>query len=187
MPLTDVLAAEFETLVTTQRGWLTSVARKHLGSDPEEAADAVQTAVAKAWVALPHFRHQATMRTWLATILVHVCLDARRRHAYGPEFLSADEEAEWGDDLADPAGDVAGEVVGRDTLRRVAAAVDACGRHGIHRPYLRAVVARDLDGKTYEDAAGGLGVSVNTFKAQLWRGRQHLRALLLAEESVTDV
>jgi RNA polymerase sigma-70 factor (ECF subfamily) len=183
MPLTDALAAEFETLVTMQRGWLTSVACKRLGGNPEEAADAVQTAVSKAWVALPHFRHQATMRTWLATILVHVCLDACRRHAYGPEFLSADEEAEWGDDLADPAGDVAREVVGRDTLRRVAAAVDACG----HSSYMRAVVARDLDGQTYEDAAGGLGVHIDTFKAQLWRGRQCLRALLLAEESETDV
>lgn len=50
-----------------------------LDADFHAAEDAVQEALAKAWVALPKFRGQSSLRTWLFRITAHEVLAARRR------------------------------------------------------------------------------------------------------------
>lgn len=50
-----------------------------LGGDFQAAEDAVQEALAKAWVALPGFRGQSSLRTWLFRITANEVLAARRR------------------------------------------------------------------------------------------------------------
>ena len=50
-----------------------------LDTDFHAAEDAVQEALAKAWVALPGFRGQSSLRTWLFRITANEVLAARRR------------------------------------------------------------------------------------------------------------
>lgn len=50
-----------------------------LDADFQAAEDAVQEALAKAWIALPGFRGQSSLRTWLFRITANEVLAARRR------------------------------------------------------------------------------------------------------------
>lgn len=59
-----------------------------LDADFQAAEDAVQEALAKAWVALPGFRGQSSLRTWLFRITANEVLAARRRR----RPLSVDDE-----------------------------------------------------------------------------------------------
>lgn len=59
-----------------------------LDADFQAAEDAVQEALAKAWVALPNFRGQSSLQTWLFRITANEVLAARRRR----RPLSVDDE-----------------------------------------------------------------------------------------------
>lgn len=50
-----------------------------LDSDFHSAEDAVQEALTKAWLALPRFRGQSSLRTWLFRITANEVLSAQRR------------------------------------------------------------------------------------------------------------
>ena len=50
-----------------------------LDADFQAAEDAVQEALAKAWIALPDFRGQSSLRTWLFRVTANEVLAARRR------------------------------------------------------------------------------------------------------------
>lgn len=50
-----------------------------LDNDFHGAEDAVQEALAKAWLALPRFRGESSLRTWLFRITANEVLSARRR------------------------------------------------------------------------------------------------------------
>lgn len=56
-----------------------------LDGAPEDAEDAVQNALIKAWQHLPQFRGEAALRTWLFRITANEVLNARRRRR--PELV----------------------------------------------------------------------------------------------------
>lgn len=73
-----MVTEEFATLAHTARSKLVSVARRILGNEAD-AEDAVQRALLNGWHAVGKFTHEASLYTWLYTILVHECLSILRR------------------------------------------------------------------------------------------------------------
>jgi RNA polymerase sigma-70 factor (ECF subfamily) len=90
----------FRGLVEAQRADLHAHCYRMLGS-LHDADDALQDTLLRAWRALPRFRGQSSLRTWLYRIATNVCLDAIARRPkrvlpidYGPATAPGHDKPE---------------------------------------------------------------------------------------------
>ena len=147
-----------------------SLYRRHAGRvHGVRAEDLTQEAFVRAWQALPKFRFESAVSTWLHRLAVTTALMELRSRRSGPRF---DESEDALEDLgmADSAGN--GTALSMDLERAVATLP----------PRARAVlVLHDVEGWKHEEIAGELGMAVGSSKAQLHRARQLLRGRLGGE------
>jgi RNA polymerase sigma-70 factor, ECF subfamily len=149
----------FEELVRRHRDRVFRIAVRMLG-DENDAEDATQDAFVLAWRRLPEFRADSQFSTWLHRIVTNRCLDmlrARRPTTTLPE--SREAPASRPDRIVEGVWQVADLklAIGRLT------------------PEQRApLVLRDLEGRTYEEIAEILEISVSAVKSRLHRARLEL-------------
>lgn len=153
----------FEQLVRRHTPALYAGALRATGS-PELAQDVVQEAWLSAWLHLPGFRGQSTVRTWLVRIATTKALNAMRRRPPTAPLDTAPEPSSAGTEQEAERREVAAAV------RAAVAALPVRQRE--------AVVLRDLEGLSYEQVAAALGCSVASVKSALFRGRQSLAGAL---------
>jgi RNA polymerase sigma-70 factor (ECF subfamily) len=162
--VTTVEPAAFVDLVRRHDRGLRALAWRLLG-DRDRMDDVLQEAYVKAYRALPRFRDDASVGTWLYRITYNACLDELRRRGRAVVVPLDDAVGR-----ADPVGDVGERVV---DARRVADALEALP------PAHRAVVLLvDGEGFDYGAAAEVLGVPEGTVRSRLSRARARLRAEL---------
>ena len=135
--------------------------------DPDQAKDAVQETLVRAWRDLRTLRDPDRFDAWLHRLLVNSCLNEAkrlRRHRFNVELSSLD---------GSPTRDGAAAVADRDELDR-----------GFRRlaPEARAIVVLHhyLDFSLPETALI-LGIPVGTAKSRLHRALQQMRAALEAD------
>jgi RNA polymerase sigma-70 factor, ECF subfamily len=146
----------FERLVEQHEQRMYTLAARVLGSR-EDAADAVQEALVRAWLALPRFRGDARFSTWLYRIVVNAAHDLRPKRRDAP----ADELPE----AADPRDRFAEQELSGELQR----ALDA-----LDETYRVAVVLYDVLGCSYAEIAEMTGVAEGTVKSRIFRGRSEL-------------
>jgi RNA polymerase sigma-70 factor (ECF subfamily) len=148
--------AAFTELVARYGGRLRGVARRLLGSRAD-AEDAVQRALLQCYLGAGTYRAEWAVSTWLYRILTNVCVDELRRR----KSRSGELEPPARPDPPDAHLD----------LRR------ALGRVPTEARVLLAL--RYVDGLSYGELARIRGISVNTVKSQLQRGKSLLKAALV--------
>jgi RNA polymerase sigma-70 factor, ECF subfamily len=142
---------------------------------PEDAEDAVQTAFLKAFQHLDQFQGASRFSTWLTRIAINEGLGKLRERGRIESLDAGDEEdAEftprklraWDDDP--------------EVLRSRAQARELVEREILKLPakYRLAVLLRDIQQYSAEEAAQILGLGVPTLKTHLLRGRLFLREAL---------
>lgn len=167
----ELAKERFRVLAEEQLPRLYTIARRLLG---DEAEDAVQDALLKAYRSFDRLEHAAAAPAWLTSILVNVCRDRGRARARAPEEVSI-------------------ETVGEFSLYRKIADEDPFPySDSLHLDFLgqfgpedvRAVLARlpDLyriplvlvyvDGFATKEVAAMLGAPLGTVLARLHRGRK---------------
>ena len=146
----------FEQLVRATEARMYTLAARVLGSR-EDAADAVQDALVRAWLALPKFRGDARFSTWLYRIVVNSAHDVRTKRR--------DRPAEEPPDPADPRDRFAEQELSGD-LQRALGALD--------ESYRVAVVLYDVLGCSYAEIAEMTEVPEGTVKSRIFRGRSEL-------------
>jgi len=160
--------AAFESLVIAHQHRVFGVALRMLGNraDAEEAAQEVFLRVHRA---IPGFRGDAKLSTWLYAIAARLCLsrlgEAHRR------LVRADETAlaRVPDPEADPARHL--EEDEREAALRRAITELSDDRRMV-------VVLRDLEGLSYEEIAEILGLELGTVRSRLHRARLDLKGKL---------
>ncbi len=78
MPATNSLDDEYTRLVEPFRGELHAHCYRMLGSS-DDAEEALQEALLRAWRGLPKFEGRSSLRSWLYRISTNACLDAIQR------------------------------------------------------------------------------------------------------------
>src|SRR5262245_54619911 len=146
----------FERLVEAHEQRMYTLAARVLGSR-EDAADAVQEALVRAWLALPKFRGDARFSTWLYRIVVNAAHDVRARRRQRP--------VEEPPDPVDPRDRFAEQELSNELQR----ALD-----GLDESYRVAVVLYDILGCSYAEIAEMTGVPEGTVKSRIFRGRSEL-------------
>ena len=154
--------AAFEQLYRRHHRRVHGVILRVVGYASARAEDLTQEAFVRAWQALPGFRHESSVSTWLHRLAVTTALMELRSQRNRP--LQDDDEEAF-DQLSAP--DTAGNaVLGRDLERAVATLP----------PRARAVlVLHDVEGWKHAEIAAELGMAVGSSKAQLHRARGLLR------------
>jgi RNA polymerase sigma-70 factor (ECF subfamily) len=140
-----------------------------LAADPVVARELVQDTFVKAWDALPRFRADASLTTWLHRIAVNALLERRRgeKRRTSRVSLAGDEEED--------EREIAGVVFAPD----VATTIDLERAIGALPPGVRrAFVLHDVEGYTHEEIATMTGLAAGTLRAQLHRARQLLKRAL---------
>jgi RNA polymerase sigma-70 factor, ECF subfamily len=155
----------FAALIKHYDPGLRSLAYRLLG-DRDRMDDALQEAYVKAFRALPRFRGDAKLGTWLYRIAYNACLDELGRSRRAVQ-LPLDEAAEQPSSRADPGDAVA-------SRRDLAAALA-----GLSSADRAAVLLVDAQGFDYREAGDVLGIPVGTVASRLNRARAALRAALV--------
>jgi RNA polymerase sigma-70 factor (ECF subfamily) len=182
----------FAALVERHGGRMLAVAAHILGSRAD-GEDAVQRAFLRCYTAARAYRDEWAVSTWLYRILTNVCVDEIRRRRARREVAG---------DGSDPGrawpgrGTRAGAAAGAGDGRR-RTAPDRSGDRADERAAARLDIARALakvpnearallvlryaDGLSYGELARVRGITINTVKSQLARGKSILRAALVEE------
>lgn len=137
----------------------------------EDAEDITQETFRRAWTAIPKFRGQSSIRTWLCRIAANLCIDhARsRRNQVG---LACDMEMDADNfQSTEPRGtDVENEVITRHRVQAALAKLPVAHR--------MLVILCDVQGLSGAEAAEALGCSLLSVRARLFQARRKLRAAL---------
>jgi RNA polymerase sigma-70 factor (ECF subfamily) len=157
--------AAFAVLVRAHQDEVYTLARR-LAGDPHLASDISQEALVRAWRALPKFRGDARLSTWLYRITVNTSWTQKAR-AKRHQGTPIEEHY----DLAAPEdGDhpvVAGEMLYlRERLRL---ALDR-----LPEGQRQVVVLKDIHGWSHAEIAEATGISVTAAKVRLHRARARL-------------
>lgn len=130
-----------------------------LAGDEVLAADLLQETFVQAWRALPHWRAESALATWLHRIAVNAHLSALRAQRRRDARESSDDELEKLAGIAAPAS----EPGMRIDLERAIAALP---------PRMRtAFVLRDVEGYSYDEIALLTDTAPGTIRAQVSRAR----------------
>jgi RNA polymerase sigma-70 factor, ECF subfamily len=138
--------------------------------DSEQAKDAVQNALVRAWRDLPTLRDPDRFDAWLRRLLVRACIDEARRlrrHRIDVDLTTLDSPAVAGHESA---------IADRDQLERGFVRLE---------PEMRAVIVLHhyLD-LPLPDVAATLGIPIGTAKSRLHRALGQMRAALDADARV---
>jgi len=164
--------AALEALFARHSGALYQSALKLLGN-PEDAEDALQEGMLSAFKNLRRFEGRSKFSSWLTRIVINAAL-MRLRSQRAHQTVSADQplgeaEVTLAEQLADPAPDPE-RLYARQELRRL------LDRNLTELPpdMRTAVLLRDIEGLSTQEAAEALGVPENTLKSRLHRARLQL-------------
>ena len=161
----------FLAALITCRPALSAVALRIVGNE-QDAADVVQDSYLRAWRALPSFRGDSKLSTWLHTIVVNTSISAlQRRRQRGTDYLSELDDAKLADrySLTDPPT-AAEQTELRHTLLHAVQCLPDSLRE--------VVVRRELRGLSHDAIATELGISETASKVRLHRARAKLRTAL---------
>lgn len=156
----------FEWLYRQHVGRVHGVIVRLVGGQGARADDLTQETFVRAWQALPTFRFESAVSTWLHRLAVNTALmELRRRRSRPQDAGDADALALIGS--PDSAG------------HSTALALDLGRAVASLPPRARAVlVLYDIEGWKHEEIAAELGMAVGSSKAQLHRARGLLRERL---------
>lgn len=168
----------FGRLLRDHGGRLLAAARRLL-RDEEDARDAVQEALVSAFRSLDRFEGGSRISTWLHRIVVNCCLMKLRSRQRRPEdsiedllprFLEDGHQVESSVDWEEPVDAL---LERREVCALVRQSIDR-----LPESYRTALVLRDIEELSTEEAARMIGITENALKIRLHRARQALRTLL---------
>jgi RNA polymerase sigma-70 factor (ECF subfamily) len=137
-----------------------------LVGDADAAADALQEAFIRAYERLGTCRDPERFRAWLYRIVANCCHEERRRRAGIPLHTVELPARETADGPAERA----------DLARRLERALAT-----LTPEQREAFVLKEVEGRSYAEIAGLLGVGVDALKMRVYRARDALRAALEEE------
>jgi RNA polymerase sigma-70 factor, ECF subfamily len=167
---------ELTDVITTHLLPFRRIALGHLGN-VADAEDAVQDALLSALTHVDQFKGQATMSTWLTTIVINSARMKLRRRSRQVQVALDEPCGEQNLSLADIVSDTRPDPEEAYRKRQIAKALArATSRLS---PTLRTTFQlRDVDGLSTCEAAHLLGVPAGTVKARLARARVRLRKII---------
>lgn len=157
--------AAFAALLRDHQDEVFTLARRLVG-DSHLASDVAQEVLIRAWRALPKFRGDSKLSTWLYRITVNTAWTHKKRAARH-QGSSIDDHTEVAAPMGADHPEVAGEIL--ELRGRLRHALDRLPDN-----QREVVVLKDIYGWSHADIAESLGISVTAAKVRLHRARGRL-------------
>ena len=175
-------AQEFTDIAEKHSGFVYNVAYRMMGN-PHDAEEVAQDAFVSAYKARDRFRGDAQPTTWLYRITVNAALMRIRKDKRGKEMTVSEDSRP---DVASTnwAESPVAATMNSELAGRIDGAINE-----LPEDLRVAVILRDVQGLSNQEAADTLDVSVSALKARLHRGRIALRDSLetyVAERAKND-
>lgn len=155
----------FAALVRAHQDEVYTLARRLVG-DPHLASDVAQEALIRAWRALPKFREEARLSTWLYRITVNTSWTHKKKaKRLSTSSLENHLDVAAPEDANHP--EVAGEVV--ELRGRLRYALDR-----LPDAQREVVVLKDIYGWSHAEIADSMDITVTAAKVRLHRARARL-------------
>lgn len=154
-------AEAFELAISTYGDRMLGLAISILG-DRAAAEDAVQDVMIRIWRALPQFRGEASISTWIYSITRNRCLTVLKQRRGEPISLDDPESREAAANVADarkPTGDVWSLL------------------QALPVQYRQVLTLFYAEERSYEEIARALDMPLGTVKTHIHRGRKMLAAM----------
>ena len=139
----------------------------HVLSDPEDARDAAQDALAKLCLKIGQFRGEAAFSTWLHRLTLNACRDVVQRRG-----------AQRYDPLEDDLAIAPGRTPDREAELSELRADLRDGLAELPAAQARVLVLKDALGFSFKEISAASGMPVGTAKCYAHRGRATMRLLL---------
>jgi RNA polymerase sigma-70 factor (ECF subfamily) len=162
---------EFAEIAEKHAGFVYNVAYRMMGNQ-HDAEEVAQDAFVSAYRARDRFRGDAQPTTWLYRIAVNAALMRLRKDKRRKE-MTVGEDAQPEKPATDWTQSPVASAMNSELGEKIKAAID-----DLSDDLKTAVVLRDVQGLSNEEAAATLDVSVSALKARLHRGRVALRQAL---------
>ncbi len=159
-------SAAFEELVRHLTPAVYKISFSMMGNE-HDAKDAVQETFIKVFKALPHFRGDSSLSTWVYRISVNTCKDMLRSLGRYQIVSSDDEDVFL--QIPDSAPSPEDAAISREKQQLVRKAVDE-----LPTEYKLVITLCDLNGLSYVEAAQALDCPLGTVKSRLSRARSLL-------------
>jgi RNA polymerase sigma-70 factor (ECF subfamily) len=157
--------AAFRELFRRHTPHLLQFVSRVLGSSRADAEDVVQDTWLRAYPALVTFRSESSFSTWLCSVGLRASLDHMRRGKRHVAETLFDDDAPAYQLSNDEKMDI------ETAIARLAPG------------YRMVLLLHDVEGFTHEEIALQLGIAPGTSKAQLFKARRVMRALLTGRET----
>jgi RNA polymerase sigma factor (sigma-70 family) len=159
----------FGQLMRRHKGSLHAFARRHVG-DPEGALEVVQESFVAAWKALGRYDPTRPFGAWMRAIVLNKCRDRGRRLLVRRLILGERSiDAPGAPDHADPAPGPEASTLRAEQLARLEAAIARLPDQ-LKEP----LILTYLEGRSQQEAADLLKVSVKTVETRTYRARKRL-------------
>lgn len=162
---------DFEALAAEHKDAVYRQLIRNCGNE-EDAEDVLIEALLKAYRSLDQLKQHEAFRAWLAQIGRRVCWQLKARERLRPvmQLSALEDEGHEAVDSGPPPDDLADREQLRTLLREAVRALPDDQR--------TVYELRDIEGRTGEDVARQLGISLTAQKSRLHRARAHVRAYL---------
>lgn len=180
-------ASAFEAIMRRHNRLMFRTARG-IVADDADAQDVVQEAYLRAFTAMPTYRGEAALSTWLARIAINVALSLQRKQGRLVQLDEAPEATDAGHGAEDPMADHSSDHASPET-RAAQAQVRGLLQRAIDElpPLYRSVfMLRAVQEMSVEEAASALQVSADVVKTRYLRARAMLRDALRADVGATE-
>jgi RNA polymerase sigma-70 factor, ECF subfamily len=170
----------FAELVQIYKGMVLNLAVRMLG-DADTAEDLSQEVFVRVWKAIPKFRGECKLSTWIYRITINLCIAEGKTARGRSEFLPIDDPALLAQPQlrADPPSEYSEEVILKERLNILVTQMPAHYRAAISLFYLKNM--------TYQEISDIMGVPMGTAKSYLFRGKAWLRDHLLGRNPAGEV
>ena len=171
---------EFEQLTRRHIDSMWRTATRITGSR-DAAADLVQDACLKAYVAFDQFEQGTNYKAWIFRILTNLCRDYLRREKLSPV-------TDWDYDKLDTTLAINTQETNRPDLQLQQGQfyTDAVDAMAALSPDVRLIVCLSiLEGLTYQEIAIAANIPIGTVRSRLSSGRKRLKSLLKVHTEVT--
>ena len=147
----------------------------HMMGNREDTMDCAQETMLRAFRAFDSFRGDAAFGTWITRIAMNVCKDELRKRRDAVSLDAMREET--GYEIKDESPGAYAKLEQKERMRLLRE-----GMSLLPEDMRRMIVLRDVQGRSYDEIAEILDLSLGTVKSRISRAREKL-ALILRKSS----
>lgn len=174
--------AEFERLVQICEKRVYNLALRYTNNEAD-AADIAQEVFLRVYRALPDFKEESAVTTWVYRITVNTAIDLTRKKTRRRE----NSLTGYGEDEETPELDIVDESYSPE-LEYEKTELRAALGHAIaslSEEHRKIIIMRDVNGMTYNEIGEILSLGEGTVKSRLFRARDRLRAALEKQGNIS--